>query len=635
MSADADVDGNHIKGLLVNIFEFLWPELVKRDDFHIMDFQTSVISVDHGKKRYTFKTMTEYHQWCEENPKLAKLTPEYKKGLASFDKDEITKDKENDVNKEVPLRVDKKAGKALDLAFKDGKKNGKSYVVARREWILDHDYSEVMKMGKEIKVSDFINYLVVYHAKDSLERTMVSFDGFKQSSRKIATTVLFMYLAGGFRTKTKTVALGGEVIKTMEYFHGEQSLYKTIERLTQGANYPGTSNLPFLKAGGLFSDRTGLKGGQARYTSSLCQDWWPAFFKKVDLDITPRMEGEAKETEFKYIPQVIPYILCNFTTSIGTGWACFIPGCRPLALLKYIRAKLNGEETTPLRPWARGFKGSMRMIETSKLRKSDKEEEEDNATEVNDDTNNEDEADESSGEEKVEEDTIPAGNNSALYSLLITGKWHVDEKGVVVVTEIPIGKTFTGYKDFLHRLKENGDIKDYDDLCDDKTPLFHIYGMKEPSDEKLKLRTVKKLSNMYILGDDGKPIRFDTLTEIADAWFEWNKPHYVHRRKMLLMSLKHEIEVAANRADFIKLVNDGVIKLERRPKANIIADAESNGIKTEHIKSGLDIWSLTKEKEKKLRSILEKKKDEYQVLKEKTPDALWLEDLDEVEADLY
>lgn len=66
---DADVDGSHIKGLLINFFHYFWPDLLKIDGF-VQSISTPIIKA--YKKTDTkkanpeiFYTQTEYKKWCE------------------------------------------------------------------------------------------------------------------------------------------------------------------------------------------------------------------------------------------------------------------------------------------------------------------------------------------------------------------------------------------------------------------------------------------------------------------------------------------------------------------------------------------------------------------------------------------
>ena len=47
---DADHDGKHIQGLLINMFHFLFPSLLKRENPFLIEMRTPIAIVNKGKK---------------------------------------------------------------------------------------------------------------------------------------------------------------------------------------------------------------------------------------------------------------------------------------------------------------------------------------------------------------------------------------------------------------------------------------------------------------------------------------------------------------------------------------------------------------------------------------------------------
>jgi DNA topoisomerase-2 len=54
--ADQDIDGSHIKGLIINFVHFFWPSLVQKLGF-LKEFVTPLIKVTKGRQQVQFFTM--------------------------------------------------------------------------------------------------------------------------------------------------------------------------------------------------------------------------------------------------------------------------------------------------------------------------------------------------------------------------------------------------------------------------------------------------------------------------------------------------------------------------------------------------------------------------------------------------
>ena len=83
---DQDPDGSHIKGLVINMLEFFWPELVQIEGF-IKAYNTHIVKVwkktDKKKKNVIgFYTITDYEKWME-NKKPSEWNVKYYKGLGT------------------------------------------------------------------------------------------------------------------------------------------------------------------------------------------------------------------------------------------------------------------------------------------------------------------------------------------------------------------------------------------------------------------------------------------------------------------------------------------------------------------------------------------------------------------------
>jgi DNA topoisomerase-2 len=82
-ATDADVDGSHISGLLMNLFDHFWPELFEMGFIHIL--RTPVVKVFvKDKVLHEFFTEREFKDWVKrEGDKTKGWTHRYFKGLGT------------------------------------------------------------------------------------------------------------------------------------------------------------------------------------------------------------------------------------------------------------------------------------------------------------------------------------------------------------------------------------------------------------------------------------------------------------------------------------------------------------------------------------------------------------------------
>ena len=83
-TTDADVDGAHISGLLMNLFDHFWPELFDLGVIHI--FRTPLVKVTMGKNKPTLEMFTEreFKEWeAREGHKIKGWSHKYYKGLGT------------------------------------------------------------------------------------------------------------------------------------------------------------------------------------------------------------------------------------------------------------------------------------------------------------------------------------------------------------------------------------------------------------------------------------------------------------------------------------------------------------------------------------------------------------------------
>lgn len=117
-ATDADVDGSHIAGLLMNVFDTFWPELFKLGFVHIL--RTPVVKVVlKNKEVLEFFTEREFKDWAKKDGVKAKgWTHRYYKGLGTTKTNDFTPYMENLNQYLFQITMDGKEDKqSIDLAF--------------------------------------------------------------------------------------------------------------------------------------------------------------------------------------------------------------------------------------------------------------------------------------------------------------------------------------------------------------------------------------------------------------------------------------------------------------------------------------------------------------------------------------
>lgn len=80
--ADQDLDGSHIKGLLINMIHFYWPSLLKKNGF-LKEFITPIVKASSGSLKVSFWTQNEFANWLEEDISHKGWDTKYYKGLGT------------------------------------------------------------------------------------------------------------------------------------------------------------------------------------------------------------------------------------------------------------------------------------------------------------------------------------------------------------------------------------------------------------------------------------------------------------------------------------------------------------------------------------------------------------------------
>jgi DNA topoisomerase-2 len=173
-----------------------------------------------------------------------------------------------------------------------------------------------------------------------------------------------------------------------------------------------------------------------------------------------------------------------------------------------------------------------------------------------------------------------------------------------------------------------------------------------------KLESSLSVSNMHLFDRIGTIRRYGKPEEILDEFFVIRLEFYVKRKAHLLQNKLAECEKLANKVRFILAVLSGDLKIANKKKSDLLSELHESGYKgydandsSDELEAGfggkedvssslarryqyllsLPLWSLTKERVQQLRDDLRACEDEISALKAKSPESMWLADLDALE----
>ena len=339
---DADLDGSHIKGLVLNMFHCFWPSLIEIG--YVKAMVTPVIKV--GKQ--WFFTESDYHKAKPSG------VPKYYKGLGTSTSAEAKEYFKMLDKLLVEFKKDQKTDESMTLAFAKDRSND------RKQWLRDYmntpdkphiPYGNI----RSLNVSDFIHKDQIKFSEEDIKRSIPHImDGLKPSQRKVIHACLKKNLE-----KDMTVAqLAGYIGEHTAYHHGEASLQGTIVGLAQ--DFVGSNNMNLLVPSGQFGSR--LEGGKdhasARYISTRLSPWTKKIFNDSDNPILNWLNEDGKTIEPEFFVTTTQMALVNGCEGIGTGFSTYIPPYNPDDIKANIKRLLNKQPLVPMTPWFRGFKGT-------------------------------------------------------------------------------------------------------------------------------------------------------------------------------------------------------------------------------------------------------------------------------------
>jgi DNA topoisomerase-2 len=591
---DQDTDGFHIRGLLFNLFQTMWPSLYKQNGF-LMSMLTPIVKVKKGTQSIEFYNLTDYVNWKDAHQNGQGWHIKYYKGLGTSNSDEARhyfKDL-----KTIKYTYDEEESDAsIDLAF------NKKRADDRKEWLSKYDKENVLDYTeKEVKFQDFIGKELIHFSNYDVQRSIPSLcDGFKISQRKI----LFSCFKRDWSKECKVAQLSAYVSEHSSYHHGEESLNNCIVSMAQ--NYVGSNNINLLRPNGQMGSR--IKGGKdsasPRYIYTELSAITNKIFRKEDAYILSYLDDDGMSIEPEYYMPIIPMILVNGAVGIGTGFSTSIPSYNPKELIKCIRGILKGTDPDcKLKPWFMGFQGS--IIES---------------------------------EGKV-------------YS---KGVYEKVGPTKIKIKELPIGYWTEDFKEHLEHLLDTKSsyFKNYDSHYSDVKVEFILHFQSAAELDKLlvpadngftkfenefKLVNSKMMSttNMYLFNAKLQIQKYNTVKDIIQEFYNIRIVYYSKRKEYQLAKLTEDRKYLKARIDFINEVIAGTLNIYNQTKVAI----EKQLLDKSYPKKdnsydylvGMPIYNLTAEKKLKLDEDLANLDKSLDDIGSKTCEQMWITDLDELE----
>lgn len=620
---DQDHDGSHIKGLLINFVHHFWPSLLRIPNF-LQVFITPIVKATRHGQTLTFYTTPEYDAWREANRDGEGWSIKYFKGLGTSSAREAKEYFSNLAKHRIPFSVaDTTTASRIDMAFR------KNRVEDRKDWIGAYETGTHIDFDvPEISYTDFVDKeLIIMAIHDNMRSLPCVVDGLKPSQRK----VLFAAFKRKLHKEIKVAQLAGYTSEHAAYHHGEQSLNETIIKMAQ--TFVGSNNINLLMPNGQFGTR--LMGGKdaasPRYVFTQLSSLAELIYHPDDAPLLEYINEEGLSIEPRWFIPVIPMLLVNGSTGIGTGWSTSIPNFNPLDIIAAMKdmiaraqssdaiVDLTSETSQPdaasqpdahanLVPYYEGYKGTITPLEGGRFE--------------------------------------------------VRGRYELVGGNRVRIVEIPVGQWINNYKAFLEDPKhfKEGQILDVrcnhtDTTVDFTVTLSPEFMAKMSTDaalcKKFKLVSTISTTNMHCFDAAGKIRKYDNVQQIMAEFYDLRFSYYTKRKAYCLARLRREFRRISNKVRFVLAVVSGDFVISNRPKSELLeqlrADGYQNSSTEDNSESSMSsshvfdyllsmpLWNLTMEKVNQLRAERDRKEMELMQLEGTSVFELWLNDLDNLE----
>ena len=591
-------DGLHISSLIMNFFHALFPSILQRAEPFLFSMLTPIVRVFNPKGDILFYDENKFKEFVEKQTKPIKS--KYYKGLGTTRAEDV---EDTFGSKMVNFRSDDKLNAMMNKVFH------KKFTDDRKNWLEEYNPVSSFSFDEQgrtidMNISSYLDTELIKFSIDDCKRSIPCiFDGLKQSQRKILYCVKKKNLTYN-KPSLKVAQFGGYVAEHSGYHHGEQNLYETTVRMAQ--DFVGSNNIPLLYRDGMFGSRSymGKDSASARYIFTKMDKLTHLIFRNEDDPLLEYLEEDGDKIEPKFYIPIIPMILINGTTGIGTGWSSNILCYNPIDIIESVRVWIanDGEVILEdpddnsvicllpeLKPWYRNFKGT------------------------------------------IEE------NGSSFVTKGIMTKIGGGNK--IHITELPIGLSTNGFKEQLEDLVVNKMIKN---MSNNSTPI-HIDFTITCNDNftcdinNLKLTSSLSVSNMVLFNERDQLKKY-TVDNIVNDFCIMRYKFYVERKKYQLRELEKEIinEKLVIKNKDKKVVVKEMIKLgydkedkEYKEVGEDVEDKENNSCYDYLLK--MEMQNMTANKIANLENEIKLCQDKIDYVSSRKESQMWLDELQELE----
>ena len=569
---DADNDGSHIKGLILNQLHYFWPSLLKLG--FVVSMVTPIIKATKASQTKSFYTDSAFRNWYGNGQQGWRI--KYYKGLGTSTSKEAREYFKEIENLTVKFEHDIMTDKSIILAFDKKKADD------RKTWLLESTAKDPKELEvpygnvKQLNITDFVHKDLVNFSLADLKRSIAHVcDGLKPSQRK----VMYSCFQKNLTAEMKVAQLAAFVAEKSSYHHGEVSLADTIVKLAN--DFVGSNNINLLEPCGQFGTRLmgGKDASQTRYIFTRLTSEARKLFDPKDDAILNYLDDDGRSIEPDFYMPTLPMILINGSEGIGTGFSCYVPPFNPKDIKDNIGRILDGKQVVPMRPWFRGFKGKVHK----------------------------------------EDDTW-----------MMEGVWNWKGDNIVV-TELPPGRWTQDYKEYLEGLVEKKLIGGFTNNSTTEDVHFEIedYTGKDLLKD-LKLRKTFRVSNMHLFHPTRGIYKYSSPEEILKDFVELREDHYVKRKAHLIKVLETRATMCGYKSKFVTMVIEGDIVVFKRKKQDLEEELSKTFPKiggTYDYLLNIKTVQYTEESVKNLLKESKQAKEELEVMKNTSHIEMWKMDI--------